>query len=266
MNLVVDEYSGLDSPFHRWDARYKLIGFVALVFAFSFIRDLRMVLVMAGATAVIYAVSRLPGSFLARRMRYPSIFLVAIMLTLPFLSGQNILATWGPMAVREEGLLAAILIAARFTCIVTIGVVLLGTTPLLTNIKAMRALGLPQVMADMALLSFRYIQEIGRDLHNMQVAMRLRGFTNRCLSLKGLRTLAWLSGSLLVYSYEHSESIYQAMILRGYGNAPPRCEFQSTPRDRYVFIAVLIITAGFIIGDMLLGHQTAALLEMGHGG
>ena len=171
------------------------------------------------------------------------------------------ISTWGPLALRQEGLLAAILIASRFTCIITIGVVLLGTTPLLTNIKAMRALGLPQIMADMALLTFRYLQEIGRDLRNMQTSMRLRGFNNRRLSLKGLRVLAWLSGSLLVYSYEHSESVYQAMILRGYGHAPPRREFCHNTRDTRVLIAIAIITAGIIVGDMVLGHNTAALLK-----
>jgi len=261
MKLLLDEYSGLDSPFHRWDPRYKIAGLIALVFAFSFIRDLRMVLAMAGATIIIYAISRLPASFLAHRLRYPSIFLVVIMLTLPFLSGSDVVATWGPLAVREEGLLAAILIAARFTCILTIGVVLLGTTPLLTNIKALRALGLPQIMADMALLTFRYLQEIGRHLRGLQTAMRLRGFRNRRLSFKGLRTLAWLSGSLLVYSYERSETIYQAMILRGYGNAPPRREFRGRPHDTYVLIVLIAVTAGFIIGDMMLGHHTAALLK-----
>ncbi len=261
MKLGIDEYTGLDSPFHRWDPRYKIVGLITLVFAFSFIRDLRMLLAMAGVTIAIYAISRLPGSFLRRRLRYPSIFLVVIMLTLPFLSGDTVLLTWGAVAVREEGLLAAILIAARFACILTIGIVLLGTTPLLTNIKAMRALGLPQVMADMALLSFRYLQEIGRDLRNMQIAMRLRGFKNRRLSVKGLRILAWLSGSLLVYSYERSESIYQAMILRGYGNAPPRREFRGSSRDINILVGVIMITVGFIIGDMAFGHSTAALLQ-----
>jgi len=262
MKLGIDEYTNLDSPFHRWDPRYKLIGLITLVFAFSFVRDLRMLLAMAAVTITIYAISRLPASFIVKRFRYPSLFLLAIVLTLPFLSGESILATWGPVAIHQEGLLAVLLIATRFTCILIIGMVLLGTTPLLTNIKAMRALGLPGIMADMALLAFRYLQEIGRDLRSMQTAMRLRGFKERRFSPRGLRTLAWLSGSLLVYSYERSESIYKAMILRGYGHSPPpKNEFRASEKDTLALIAIILVTAGFIIGDIALGHNTATLLQ-----
>jgi len=262
MRLGIDEYTSLDSPFHRWDPRYKLIGLITLVFAFSFVRDLRMLLAMVGVTVVIYAVSRLPARFVARRLRYPSLFLLALLLILPFLSGENTLASWGPLALRQEGLIAASLIATRFICIIITGMVFLSTTPLLTNVKAMRALGLPDIMADMAFLAFRYLQEIGRDLRNMQTSMRLRGFKERRFSSRGLRTLAWLSGSLLVYSYERSESIYKAMILRGYGHAPhPQDEFHASSKDTFTLVAIIAIAAVFIAGDILLGHDTASLLQ-----
>jgi cobalt/nickel transport system permease protein len=140
--------------------------------------------------------------------------------------------------------------------------ILLGTTPLLTNIKAVRTLGIPDIMADMALLAFRYLQEIGRDLRNMQTSMRLRGFKERRFSPRGLKTLAWLSGSLLIYSYERSESIYKAMVLRGYGQAPPRkSEFQPNKKDALILVAIILAAAGFIIGDLMLGHSTSTLLQ-----
>lgn len=262
MNLGIDEYTDLDSPFHRWDPRYKIIGLITLVFAFSFIRDLRMLLAVAVATIAIYGISRLPAGFIVKRFRYPSFFLLAIVLSLPFLSGEHVLMSLGPIALRQEGLLATILIATRFSCILIVGMILLGTTPLLTNIKAVRTLGIPDIMADMALLAFRYLQEIGRDLRNMQTSMRLRGFKERRFSPRGLKTLAWLSGSLLIYSYERSESIYKAMVLRGYGQAPPRkSEFQPNKKDALILVAIILAAAGFIIGDLMLGHSTSTLLQ-----
>jgi cobalt/nickel transport system permease protein len=126
----------------------------------------------------------------------------------------------------------------------------------------MRALGLPGIMADMALLALRYIQEIGQDLRKMQASMRLRGFRKRRLSLYGLRTLAWLGGSILVRSYERSEWVYKAMILRGYGHAPhPRAEFQTCRHDVVTLGIFLLIAAGFITGDILFGHGASALLQ-----
>ncbi len=263
MKLAIDEYASLNSPFHRWDPRYKLVGLIILIFAFSFIRDLRLLLAMVLVTAAIYIISGLPARFILRWLRFPSFIILVIVLTLPFLSGEQVIASLGPLALRQEGLLAALLIAVRFACIVTVGITLLvGTTHLLNSIKAMRALGLPLIMADMALLTFRYLNELGQDLSLMLTSMRLRGFRQRSLSPAGLRTFAWLSGSLLVRSYERSEWVYRAMILRGYGQSSrPQGEYQARPRDALILGAIVLTAAALVAGDVLLGHNIAAILQ-----
>lgn len=262
MKLGLDEYTDLSSPMHRWEPRCKLIGLMVLIFAFSYIRDLRMLLAMVVVTIAIFAISNLPVSFMLQRVRYPSFFLLVVVLMLPFLSGQTVVLSIGPLDVHQEGLLGVLLIATRFLSILVIGLVLFGTAPLLTNIKAMRALGLPAILADMILLSFRYLHEIGGDLQKMQTSMRLRGFKRHRVSARVLSVLAWLSGSLLVHSYERSEWVYKAMILRGYGRAPhPRGEFQTSAGDVVALGLFLMMAAGFIAGDILCGHGTAALLQ-----
>ena len=262
MNLALDEYAHLDSPFHRWDPRYKLVGFLALIFAFSFVRDLYMLLAMVVVTVTIYIVSKLPVSFMLSRLRYPSFFLLALVLILPFIAGQTIVMSIGPLDVHQEGLLSVLLIATRFLSILTIGLILFGTAPFLTTIKAMRALGLPAILTDMVLLSFRYLHEIGGDLRKMQTAMSLRGFQRHRFSLRGLRIFAWLGGSILVRSYERSESVYKAMILRGYGHAPhPRGEFQTHSRDIITLGGFLFIAALFVVGDILCRSGSAVLLQ-----
>lgn len=262
MKLGIDEYASLNSPLHRWDARYKLVGLIILVFAFSFIRDLRLLLAMVLVTAVIYIISGLPARFILRWLRFPSFIILMIVLTLPFLSGEQVIASLGPLALHQEGLLAALLIAVRFVCIVTVGITLLGTTPLLNSIKAMRALGLPLIIADMALLTFRYLNELGQDLSRMLTSMRLRGFRQRSLSPAGLKTFAWLSGSLLVRSYERSEWVYRAMILRGYGQSSrPQEEFKASLRDALILGAIVLTAAALVAGDILLGHNIAAILQ-----
>jgi len=262
MNLRIDEYANLDSPFHRWDARYKLVGLIILIFAFSFIRDLRLLLAMVLVTTAMYIISGLPARFVLKWLRFPSFIVLVIVLTLPFLSGEKIMVGLGPLALRQEGLLAALLITVRFICIVTVGVTLLGTTPLLNSIKAMRALGLPLIMADMALLTFRYLHELGQDLSRMLTSMRLRGFRQHNFSPGGLKTFAWLSGSLLVRSYERSEWVYRAMILRGYGQSSrPHGEYQASLGDALTLGAIALIAAALIAGDILLGHNIAAILQ-----
>ncbi|MFC2050886.1 cobalt ECF transporter T component CbiQ [Chloroflexota bacterium] len=260
MKLGIDECANLDSPFHRWDARYKLVGLIILVFAFSFIRDLRLLLAVALVTAVIYIISGLPARFILRWLRFPAFIVLIIVLTLPLISGEKVVVGLGPLALHQEGLLAALLITVRFVCIVTVGITLLATTPLLKSIKAMRALGLPLIMTDMALLTFRYLHEMEQDLSRMLASMRLRGFRQHSFSLVGLRTFAWLSGSLLVRSYEHSEWVYKAMILRGYGQ-PSRTkgEYQASYADMLMLGAIVLVAAALVAGDILLRHNIAAI-------
>ncbi len=215
MRLWLDEYAYLDSPIHRWEPRFKLIALLALIFAFSFVRGLWLVPVMVLITIVLYGLSRLPVGFLVSRLRYPGIFLLALALILP-LSGRTPLLDAGPVTLYEEGMLALLIIASRFVCILTVSLVLFGTAPFATTIKAMRSLGLPAILADMMMLSLRYIFEIGDRLERMERAMRLRGFRGSRFNWRNLRVLASMAGSIFVRSYEQADRVYKAMQLRGY--------------------------------------------------
>ncbi|GAF82078.1 unnamed protein product, partial [marine sediment metagenome] len=64
MTFGLDEYAHLGSPLHRWDPRFKLIGLLALIFAFSFVREPYMLPAMVMVTSAIYFVSKLPVSFM----------------------------------------------------------------------------------------------------------------------------------------------------------------------------------------------------------
>lgn len=252
MKLLLDEYAHLDSPLHRWEPRCRFVAFIALIFAFSFVRDLHLLPAMVAASFALYAVSRLPVSFLLTRLRFPGFFLLMMAVLLPFLSGQTIIARLGPLALRQEGCLALLLIVVRFVCILTAGLILFGAAPFLTTIKAMRSLGLPPILADMTLFSYRYIYEIGDDLETMETAMGLRGFRPRRAIGRALVVLASLAGSILVHSYEQSERVYKAMILRGYGRSPRRHdEFQTRPRDVIALVVVLLVAAGFVAAEIL---------------
>lgn len=242
----LDTYALLGSPLHGWDARYKLLGLLGLMFAFSFVQDLRLLPAMLAVTLGLYAASRLPLAFLLSRLRAPGFFIVAVAAWLPFMSGTTVIAQLGPVSLRQEGTLAMALIVAKFTAILTLGLVLFGTAPFLTTIKALRALGVGPILADMSLLAYRYLYEIGHDLAMLERAAGLRGFRAR-LGRRSLDALASLAGTLLVHSYEQSERVYKAMILRGYGHAPrPREQFQAQARDRAGLVGALLTAAAFV--------------------
>ena len=251
MNDQLDQYAHLNTPIHRWDPRYKLIALLLLIFAFSFVKVFSLLPLMLAVTGALYTISGLPFFFLLARLRLPGYFLIMLAVILPLFSGQTVLFHLGPLAIREEGCLDMLLIGTRFACILTTGVVLFGSTTFLNTVKAMQSLGLPSILADMTLFSFRYLYVIGDNLKTMEKSMKLRGF--RSCRPGSLGTYASLAGSLLVRSFEQSEQVYKAMILRGYSQPTSyHNEFQSNSRDIVALLVVLSVAVGFIVAEIFL--------------
>lgn len=260
MKQGLDIYGNLDSPIHRWEPRCKLIGLFCLIIAFSFVQQLTMLPGMIGVTLVYYRLSHLPLSFLRSRLRYPGFFLLGITVLLPFTVGSTIRLEIGGIKLYQEGLLALALIASRFLCILTISLILFGTASFLTTIKAMRSLGIPSVLADMTLLTYRYIEQFGEDLTKMKRAMQLRGFQRTRFSPRNLNLLASLAGSLLVRSYTQSQQVYQAMRLRGYGYtrqpAKPLNPMNPIKAEDLIGLGITFaIAAGFVVVEILLERR-----------
>ncbi|HHP7230658.1 MAG TPA: cobalt ECF transporter T component CbiQ [Xenococcaceae cyanobacterium] len=258
MKLAIDRYAYLDSPIHRWQQEYKLVGFFGLIFAFAFIRSLILLPIIILITGILFAISRLPFSYLISRLRYPGWFILAVVFFLPFAIGKTVLWQWGDLALKLEGCQIATIIVVRFFCILTISLVLFGTAPFLSSVKGLRSLGLPQVIVDMTLLAYRYLEEVGDMLNTMERAMKLRGFDKHNFKYRNLQVLARLIGTLLVRSHESSTRIYQAMILRGYGyqnskqNSRINLRFnQDNYQDLGATVIVLIIALGLLGLDWL---------------
>ena len=98
-----ETYIGGRSHLHSWTPRLKLVSLGLLMFAFAAVKHLQLVIPMLGITAILYGLSGLPLSFLRRRLRYPGLFILAVVLVLPFGSGETILAQLGPIALRHDG-------------------------------------------------------------------------------------------------------------------------------------------------------------------
>ncbi|MEC4804505.1 MAG: cobalt ECF transporter T component CbiQ [Jaaginema sp. PMC 1079.18] len=255
MKLALDRYAHLDSPIHRWEQRSKLVALLTLILAFALIEDLRLMPGMAIVTGILLGLSRLPLGFVLHRLRYPGLFITAVVIFLPFVAGETVLWQWQGLRLYQEGCVAVLAIATRFTCIMIVSLVLFGTAPFLTSIRALRALGLPPIVVDMMLLSYRYIEEFGQTLTTMQRAMRLRGFQVNRLNRRNLDCLAGLAGSLLIRSYERSQRVYEAMILRGYhSSSRGRQQVWLKPMratDAIALAIIVSIAAGFVLAETI---------------
>ncbi|MEO0985608.1 MAG: cobalt ECF transporter T component CbiQ [Cyanobacteria bacterium J06639_14] len=254
MKLGLEHFAHLNSPIHRWAPVPKLLGLGTLIFAFSSVQTLIVLPGMMVITAGLFSLSRLPLTFWWQRLKLPGLFLIGLVIALPFISGETPIFQWGILRLYGEGLQAVVLISVRFVCILTLGLILFGTAPFLNTITALRSLGLPPLLADMILLSYRYIYEIGDYFQSMRKAVKLRGFRSDRPNLKTLKTLSALAGSLIIRSYEQSEQVYKAMLMRGYGQGASVAERARFCSQDWALLGVTVGSAiAILLAEVLLG-------------
>lgn len=231
------------SALARWDARLRLLALLLLAFAFSAVRQWQAVpLMLLMATASCWLAS-LPLRTLWQRLRLPSLLVAGMALAVLLRRGPTPWLQIGSFALSAEGAQAAALLLARVYSILTLAFAFFHATPLLRMIEALRALRLPYILVDMALLMARYLETLKQDLHNMSQAARLRGFRQKGWSMHTVKTQSWLAANLLLRSYERADGIYQAMRLRGYGQASSTCLPPPRANDWLGFAIALALAA-----------------------
>lgn len=228
------------------DTRLNLVALMVLAFGFSALSDLSSIPYMLGITLVIIWWSGLPLSVLLHRLHLPGLLVLSLVVVLPFTTGQTVLWQAGPISIKTEGLSAALLIIARFLAILSIANALLYNTPMSQIISALRAMGIPWLMTDLALLMQRYVEELKRDFSNVRLSMRLRGHPEK-LSLANLNATGWLLASQLVRSYQRSDRIYRAMRLRGYGSGVPEQAFDKVSSADLAVLLLLTLSVVTLI-------------------
>ncbi|MEN9201840.1 MAG: cobalt ECF transporter T component CbiQ [Thermostichus sp. DG_1_6_bins_120] len=207
------------SCIYRWRPLPKLLGLMALIVAFASVQRLTWLPVIGALAIGIWGLSGLPWSLGLRRLALPGLLVSGLIGLLPFWMGETVIWRWGSLVLYWEGLEMVLRIGARLLAIVALNWVLLETTPLTELLAALRRLGIPDLLLELAWLTHRYLQELGSQWQQMQRAAQLRGWQP---SLRqDLPFLATLLGTLLVRSYERSERVYQALRLRGCGQVVP---------------------------------------------
>lgn len=249
MKLIIDQYAYLNSPIHRWEQRSKIIALFSLIIAFAWINKLSLLPVMILVTVTLFLLSKLPFTFWLNRLRYPGLFIAAIVILLPIVAGETVILDLGILSIKQEGCQSVILIVTRFICILTVSLVLFGTAPFLTTIQSLRSLHVSSIIVDMMLLSYRYLAELNEMLITMNRAMQIRGFQANKFQWHNLQVLARLMGSILIRSYEKSQRVYQAMRLRGYGRhkLPPQKRDKSDRISKIASTVILAIAVSLIV-------------------
>lgn len=215
MHIDIDSFAYLDSSIHRWDNRCKIVSLIFLVFCISSIKSFEIAAASLFIAMLYIIFSRLPLNFILSKILYPVLFLVPLFIMLGISSGGEVLYSTSFFIIYKEGILLSCLILIKMISIILLFVVIWSTASFNNTARALRSLKVPSKLVFMVLFTYRYFFVFLEYLRRMRSSLKLRGYKSR----GGLRTFnssANLIGSLLVRSFEQTEQIHNAMILRGF--------------------------------------------------
>ena len=192
--------------------RARLVAAFVLAFGFAAVQTLGTLPALGAIAAVALLAAGLSWRELAR-LRGAVVLACGFVVVLPMIAGETVFARIGPLPLYWEGAQAGALIAARLLAIVALTLALLAPVPVLQLVAAMRALGVPALMADLALLTLRYLDEVSTELRRAHLARRLRAGR---MGWRALPDYAALLATSLIRAQARAERLWAAMRLRGY--------------------------------------------------
>ena len=243
MKAEAELYARGTSLLHAWDSRFKVVALGLLAFVVASLDRVGPAIAAVGVTLGLLALARLPGRLVLGRLAAAQVILLPCLLILPFSFGGE-LVSWGPVSLSREGLTWAALFYCRALAILTLGIAVVYTTPMVVLLRALQSLRIPRVLVEIALLTYRYLFTLAAEGTRMRWALAARGFGAR-RSWSTYRPLANGVGMALVRSVERTERIQQAMICRGFqGRLQTLQRFSAAPSDWGNVLVCAVLAAG----------------------
>lgn len=251
-HLEIDRFADIKSPIHVWDPRVKIPALLIMAFTISLLKGIRPAAIALGFSIGLVVISRIPLTFVLRRLKWVSAFLALFIVVMPLtVPGRN-LWRYSFLSASYEGLSLAVLIFLKGIAIVLLLFPMFGAAPFHTSMKAIQNLKVPARFVQIILFTYRYIFVFLEEIRRMSDAARTRGF-NAKTGWHTFRTLGNFVGVLLVRSFERTERLYNAMVSRGYeGKMVTLSSFRFTSRDGIKGIAVIVTCILLFAGDRFL--------------
>jgi cobalt/nickel transport system permease protein len=259
-DLRNEHFASRQGLLQRMDPRVKLLGAILLIIVAGWIRSIPALLFLSLLPVGLMWASALPVWKLEKRI-WGLIPLITLIATIPgifsfFNPGLPLLvvyhnpqglAFWGlhlagPIYISKQGVLAAIFLFLRVGVSLSIGTLLILTTPVARLLKSIRVLGVPVLLVMIIEMSYRYIILLLGSSLEMYEARKIR--TVGTLSARTLRELAGSSiGALFNRSMALSEEVYQSMTARGYTGDAVSIEPLALQNLDIISLTIIIVLA-----------------------
>jgi len=245
MRAEAELHARRSSLVHDWDGRWKLVSLGLVAAALVTVQSLAVAGCGAAFAIGLLVIARIPWRLILGRLAAAQALLLPCLVTLPFAVGGD---TWslGPLRLSHDGLRLAALLYLRALAILTLGLAVVYSTPMVVLIHTLQRFRLPRALVVITLLTYRYLFTLWWELTRVRWALATRGFQPRA-TLHSHRTLAYVIGMSLVRSLERTERIHFALQCRGFeGRLHTLHRFHSEPAD-WLKAAVCVGAAAMLL-------------------
>ncbi|MYL82126.1 cobalt ECF transporter T component CbiQ [Desulfovibrio aerotolerans] len=252
--MIDEHFAGGTSPIHALDPRYRLAACLLLSLVAALARTPQTPLLILGAGLVLTVLSGVSAKLVLRRAAAVNLFIIFLWLFLPVSTPGMPLWQGLGLTVTREGVALAGLVTLKANAVFLCVLSLMGTIPAPALGRALTALGAPAKFSFLFVFTYRYLHVIAEEYGRLVTAARLRGFVP-ATDGRTYRTYAALVAMVLVRSYDRSQRVYQAMLLRGFtGVFPCLDRFAAGRRDVLFLGCVVALAAGAVWIEWLAGR------------
>jgi len=253
--MLAETFAEGNSFIHRLDPRVKVVAASAFSILAA-ISDQFAALIVALILAIaLVSFAKLPWRAVGRRLVIVNGFLLLLWLVVPITLPGTVALRIGPLEVTREGVIYAMMITVKSNAIILACIALLSTSHITAMGRALSRLHVPDKIVHVLLFMVRYLGIIHREYLRRSTAIRVNGFRPGT-NLHTYRTYANMVGMLLIGSYEMAETVYAAMLCRGFsGEFWTLEEFEMRDTD-------ILFCATMAVAMLLMGLLQWAYLLM----
>ena len=256
-SIFADEYASKHGFLQSLDPRIKVITFLMFILAVLFTKSIVVSLCLYVVCLILAYFSNVNMGFFLKRtwifMPLFSLFIAIPALFSIFTPGDMIAGfkIFGlNFIITNQGLFGALLFVTRVITSVSFAVLLSITTKHFELLKVLRVFKIPQVFVMILGMCYRYIYLFMEVVENTYLAIKSR-VGRKVHYKKGQHMVAWNIASLWYRSYQLNETVYSAMLSRGYNGEPVIVNaFKTRPRDwAWLFFVILTSITFLYLGD-----------------
>ena len=189
----------VDSCLARLDGRWRLASLLLVMAALAISHTVWANLLGLLLAGVVARLARVPPRWLLERLIGLGLLLLLFVV---------------PLALLGQLTQAALVLLKGFS-LGLFTAVLLVSAAVEQTAQAARALGMPALLVQLLLLTYRYTFLLADELQRLRLALRLRGYRNRA-DWRSYQVVAAATGTLLVRGADRAERVAAAMRCRGF--------------------------------------------------